>query len=223
MDRTLLRRGLPCLVAAAAVSALASATPAVADSGAPARPNGLIKTADHTGARDVVPVHAPLNATPSAAKKLTFTEQVQSQDQWCWAATGSSIERTLGGKATQRQFCAAGKDSSASYCPNEGAEIDEIVHAFQGTGYKAENANGAITFAAVVGQIDAGIPHLTGIYWTSGGGHANVIYGYDSTNKSIMVGDPWPEYQRYQTWAYSRYRTNGQFTWGDTIVNIAKA
>ena len=188
------------------------------------RPTGLIKTQTHTQVREVAPVAGTAStvAVSAASKQLNYTQQVQQYNQWCWAADGSSIEQALGGTASQAQFCAAGKGTSAGYCPNQAAQIYEIVRGFRGTGFSAQDAGGPIGFSSVVSQIDAGILNLTGIYWTSGGGHAEVIYGYDSANQSIMVGDPWPTYQRYQTWNYNQYRSNGQFCWNDTIVNIRK-
>ncbi|WP_026425670.1 papain-like cysteine protease family protein [Actinokineospora inagensis] len=218
MDRQILRRGV-LAVPTVALAMVCVVSPAVADS---SLPNGLIKTGDHIGVvKEIVPTRAAMTA-PMVAKKLTYTQQVQQQDNWCWAATGASIERSLGGTATQRTFCAAGKGAQPGYCPNEGAEIPEIVRGFQGTGFQAQDAGGTVSYATIVGQIDAGSPSLTGIYWTSGGGHAEVIYGYDQANKTILLGDPWPSYQRYQTWAYNRYLSNAQFQWGDTIVNITK-
>ncbi|KZB82958.1 papain-like cysteine protease family protein [Amycolatopsis regifaucium] len=192
--------------------------------GAGDRPSGLIQTQTHTQVREVTPVAgtATTVAASAASKQLNYTQQVQQYNQWCWAADGSSIERSQGGTASQAQFCAAGKGTSAGYCPNQAAQIPEIVRGFRGTGFSAQDAGGPIGFASVVSQIDSGILNLTGIYWTSGGGHAEVIYGYDSTNQSIMVGDPWPSYQRYQTWNYNQYRSNAQFRWNDTIVNIRK-
>ncbi|MER6670278.1 papain-like cysteine protease family protein [Amycolatopsis japonica] len=197
---------------------------ALAQSGDGDRPSGLIKTRTHTQVREIAPVAgtATTVAATAASKQLNYTQQVQQYNQWCWAADGSSIERSMGGTATQAQFCAAGKGTSAGYCPNQPAQIYEIVRGFRGTGFSAQDAGGPIGFSSVVSQIDAGILNLTGIYWTSGGGHAEVIYGYDSANQSIMVGDPWPTYQRYQTWNYNQYRSNGQFRWNDTIVNIRK-
>ncbi|WP_156892907.1 papain-like cysteine protease family protein [Actinokineospora enzanensis] len=221
MDRTTIRRGLPAVIAAAAAITavvLPSTGSASAASGAQARPNGLIKTAEHTEVKEIAPWRASLDAAPLAAKKLTYTQQVQTQDQWCWAADGSSIERSLGGTASQQQFCAAGKGR----CVNQGAQISEIVRGFQGTGFNAQDAGGPVSFATITKQIDAGSPQLTGIYWTSGGGHAEVIYGYDSSNQTIYIGDPWPSYQRYQTWNLTQYRSNSQFRWNDTIVNIRK-
>ncbi|UMO99750.1 papain-like cysteine protease family protein [Amycolatopsis sp. EV170708-02-1] len=214
------------LATGAAVFALSMlpATASAQSGGDGDRPSGLIQTETHTQVREIAPAAgaAMTVAATSASKQLNYTQQVQQYDQWCWAADGSSIERSMGGTASQAQFCAAGKGTSAGYCPNQPAQIYEIVRGFRGTGFSAQDAGGPIGFSSVVSQIDAGILNLTGIYWTSGGGHAEVIYGYDSANQSIMVGDPWPTYQRYQTWNYNQYRSNGQFRWNDTIVNIRK-
>ncbi|HET6288355.1 MAG TPA: hypothetical protein VFG15_16615, partial [Amycolatopsis sp.] len=91
------------------------------------RPHGLIQTQTHTQVREVAPVAgtAMTVAATSAAKQLNYTQQVQQYNQWCWAADGSSIERAMGGTATQAQFCAAGKGTSAGYCPNQPAQIPE--------------------------------------------------------------------------------------------------
>ncbi len=224
MDRKPIRRGLPCVVAVAATltASVVFSSPAVA-AGDQATPNGLIKTQEHTQVKEISPVGtAALSVAPLASKRLNYTQQVQQQNQWCWAATGASIEATLGVTVSQQAFCAAGKGSSSGYCPNQPAQIPEIVRGFRGTGFNAQDAGGPISFASITKQIDAGIPHLTGIYWTSGGGHAEVIYGYDTANQSILIGDPWPTYQRYQTWNYTQYRSNARFRWNDTIVNIAK-
>ncbi len=223
MDRKTIRRSLPCLVSVTLALATVLSPTASASTGDQSTPNGLIRTEEHTQVREIEPPGgAPLGSAPLASKRLTYTQQVQQQDQWCWAATGASIERTLGVTVSQATFCAAGKNASPGWCPNEGAEIPEIVDGFNGTGFNAEDANGPISYESVTKQIDAGIPHLTGIYWSSGGGHAEVVYGYDTANQTMLIGDPWPSYQRYQTWNYTQYRRNARFTWGDTIVNITK-
>ncbi len=214
------------LATGAAVFALSMlpATALAQPDGSGDRPSGLIQTQTHHQVREIAPVAGTATTVSAtmASKQLNYSQQVQQYNQWCWAADGSSIEKSQGGTATQAQFCAAGKGSSAGYCPNQAAQISEIVRGFRGTGFSAQDAGGPIGFNSVVSQVDSGILNLTGIYWTSGGGHAEVIYGYDSTNQSIMVGDPWPTYQRYQTWNYNQYRSNAQFRWNDTIVNIRK-
>ena len=49
-----------------------------------------------------------------------------------------------------------------------------------------------------------------------------MIYGYDDSNKTLNIGDPWPSYQRYQTMAYNDYLSNDKFRWAMTITDIHK-
>ncbi|GAB3146961.1 papain-like cysteine protease family protein [Amycolatopsis sp. NPDC004378] len=212
------RKRLGLLLACGAAATLALAPQAAAATPAPV-PNGLVLThplADNS--------HFKLGAAAQAATaavSLDYSQQVQQNDEWCWAADGASIEQFHGASTSQEEFCAAGKGTSPGYCPNEAAQIDEIVNGFHGTGFSGQSAGGAVSFATIRQQIDAGNPALTGIYWTAGGGHAEVIYGYDAANQSMNVGDPWPTYQRYRTQSYNDYLRNSEFTWGDTVVGIA--
>ncbi|SEP39274.1 papain-like cysteine protease family protein [Amycolatopsis saalfeldensis] len=226
MDYRSTRRAVRAVVATGATALALAMLPAsaFAQSGGDAnRPNGLEKTGTHTQVRTIAPLGAASSAhAMPASKQLDYSQQVQQNDEWCWAADGSSIEQSQGGSASQEEFCAAGKGAQVGNCLNEAAQISEIVQGFQGTGFSAQDAGGPISYNSIMQQVDGGILNLTGIYWTSGGGHAEVIYGYDSSNQSIMLGDPWPSYQRYQTWDYSQYQRNAQFTWNDTVVNIRK-
>ncbi len=71
------------------------------------------------------------------------------------------------------------------------------------------------------GQIDSGRPIETGIYWTAGGGHAQVIYGYDPSTQAISYGDPWPTSPRYSEMYYSSYVSNSQFQWGQALSGMS--
>ncbi|WP_329056169.1 hypothetical protein OG738_21405 [Amycolatopsis sp. NBC_01488] len=222
LDKKLMGMALTCGVAVTTVTlALCPAAGAATmDGHAAPVPNGLILThplADNS--------HFKLGTAgvraARAAVSLDYSQQVQQNDEWCWAADGASIEQFHGASTSQEDFCAAGKGTTPGYCPNEAAQIDEIVNGFHGTGFSAESAGGAVSYSTITRQIDAGDPALTGIYWTSGGGHAEVIYGYDASNQSMDVGDPWPTYQRYRTQSYDSYLQNSDFTWGDTVVGIA--
>ncbi|MCP2257136.1 Peptidase_C39 like family protein [Streptoalloteichus tenebrarius] len=186
-------------------------------------PNGLVLThplSDNSHLR--LDESTRTVAAGPAERTLNFQEQVQQQTNWCWAATGVSIEQFHGAATSQAEFCAAGKGTSAGNCPNQGGTIPEIVRGFQRTGFSARSAGGAVSFATITSQIDAGTPMLAGIYWTQGGGHAEVIYGYDSSNQTLNVADPWPTYQRYRTQSYNSFLRNQQFTWGDTVTNISR-
>ncbi|WP_020665138.1 papain-like cysteine protease family protein [Amycolatopsis benzoatilytica] len=225
MDYRPSRRTVRITVATGAAALAVALLPGAAfaqSNGDANRPNGLAMSATHTQVREIRPLGNRAARALPASKQLDYSQQVQQNDEWCWAADGSSIEQSQGGSASQEDFCAAGKGTASGSCPNEAAQISEIVQGFQGTGFSAQDANGPISYASIQNQVDSGILNLTGIYWTSGGGHAEVIYGYDSSNNSIMVGDPWPTYQRYQTWDYDQYQSNSQFRWNDTVVNIRK-
>ncbi|MCU1681279.1 MAG: hypothetical protein JWQ81_2018 [Amycolatopsis sp.] len=214
--KTVVRAGIIC-GAALFASALAAPLATAQTANGPATPNGLIGT---HAAQDHSTLRTAANPRATGRTQLNYAQQVQKNDEWCWAADGSSIEQFHGASTTQSQFCAAGKGTSVGNCPNQAAEIDEIVNGFENTGFNATNANGPISFNSVQQQINNGTPALTGIYWTSGGGHAEVIYGYDASNSTLNLGDPWPTYQRYQTSTYNNYLRNNRFTWQDTIVNI---
>jgi hypothetical protein len=220
-SRSAVRAGIVCGAAlfAAALAAPVAGAQTTQDVGTGAAPSGLVVThqlPDNSAKR--------VGAAPRAlkAKALNYTQQVQKNNQWCWAADGSSIEQFHGAATTQAQFCGAGKGTQAGNCPNQPAEIYEIVRGFRGTGFNATDAGGSISWASVQRQIDNGTPALTGIYWTSGGGHAEVIYGYDTANSTLNVGDPWPSYQRYQTSTYNNYLRNSRFSWADTVVDITR-
>ncbi|SHG25620.1 papain-like cysteine protease family protein [Streptoalloteichus hindustanus] len=211
-------------VVATAVALAPSAGAETPEAPANQAPHGLVLThplSDNSHLR-VEESAAPAFAGGAPERTLSFTEQVQQKNQWCWAATGVSIEQFHGARTSQAQFCAAGKGTSAGNCPNQPGTMSEILRGFHGTGFSASSTGGAVSFDTITQQIDDGAPMLVGIYWTQGGGHAEVIYGYDSANKSLNVADPWPTYQRYRTQSYNSFLRNQQFTWGDTVVDIAK-
>ncbi|MCR6489780.1 hypothetical protein M8542_43910 [Amycolatopsis sp. OK19-0408] len=221
LDRKAFGMALACCAAVTAATLALAPTAGAATPGGPAAPvpNGLTLT--HPLKDNSHFKLAAAGRAATAAVSLDYSQQVQQNDEWCWAADGASIEQFHGASTSQEDFCAAGKGTMPGYCPNEAAQIDEIVNGFHGTGFSADSAGGAVSYSAITQQIDAGNPALTGIYWTSGGGHAEVIYGYDAANQSMDVGDPWPTYQRYRTQSYNDYLQNSEFTWGDTVVDIA--
>ncbi len=80
--------------------------------------------------------------------------------------------------------------------------------------------SGYLRYATVQGEIDAGRPVETRIQWSSGGGHMNVLYGYDSGNNWLYWGDPWPSNYRYNWGDYNYYVSNGSFSWTHSLYRI---
>lgn len=165
---------------------------------------------------------APSASPAFAARNLGISMQVQQQDQWCWVASGNTIATYLGHGTDQNTFCDLARGYPTSYqCPNQPGYLSWDQNAFSQLGLSpGYDAGGAISWSTVTSNIDANHPMETGIGWTSGGGHAEVIYGYDAASQSMYFGDPWPSDTRYNLMSYNAYRSNGQFYWMDTLYNV---
>jgi hypothetical protein len=164
----------------------------------------------------------PATAAPEAATTLSISQLVQEQNQWCWAASGLTIARFLGygSSVSQNTFCDYSRGYPAgSQCPNQPGELTYVQRGYQALGLRPGTVTGALSLASVQSEIGARRPIETGIYWTAGGGHAQVIYGYD-TSGLVYYGDPWPSSQRYSAMAHSSYVRNGQFQWAQSLYRI---
>ncbi|MFF7245693.1 papain-like cysteine protease family protein [Embleya sp. NPDC008237] len=178
-------------------------------------------------------VAAPLKVTPDApaashagygSAQLAFTELTQVQNQWCWAGTGLSVARYLGrGLSTsQNTFCDYARGLPAGYpCPNQPGELSDVQRAWTRLGLTPGRITGTLDFGTVASSIDANSPIEVGIYWTSGGGHANVLYGYDSDYGTLMYADPWPASPRYGEMDYDSYVSNYEFQWAESLYGEA--
>ncbi|RJQ78243.1 hypothetical protein D5S17_13485 [Pseudonocardiaceae bacterium YIM PH 21723] len=166
------------------------------------------------------------NPQPGGAKVLQFKQLKQEQDQWCWAASGLSIAQYLGkgGNVSQNQFCNLSRGYSQNgQCPNEAGYFDWVQKGYRAIGLGAGTVAGdKLSFDTVKQEIDGNRPIETGIYWTSGGGHAQVIYGYDAASTKLSYGDPWPQSTTYSEMSYQSYVSNGQFRWGDALYRIGQ-
>ncbi|AEW99700.1 papain-like cysteine protease family protein [Streptantibioticus cattleyicolor] len=161
-------------------------------------------------------------ATVHPAGQLNFNELAQEQDEWCWDATGLSVAQFLGHGADvdQNTFCDYARGlSPGDPCPNQPGELTDVQAGWSGTGMSnvGSVADGALDFQTVARSIDAGSPVEVGISWTSGGGHANVLYGYDASSGQLLYADPWPSNPRYGEMDYNSYVSNGEFTWDQSL------
>lgn len=162
------------------------------------------------------------SAGVASATELPIQQEVQEQNQWCWAASGLTIAKFLGkGNVSQNEFCNLARNlPRGSRCPNQPGYLEWDQTAFRKLGISPGQVTGPLSFQSVVTEIDGRRPIETGIYWTSGGGHAQVIYGYDSGTQTISYGDPWPSSPRYGEMRHSSYVSNGQFRWGQALSRI---
>ncbi|WP_280432689.1 papain-like cysteine protease family protein, partial [Nocardia brasiliensis] len=82
-------------------------------------------------------------------------------------------------------------------------------------------AGAPLSMTKVVDEISANRPILTGIAWAAGGGHAQVIYGFDVDAGTITYGDPWPSSRRSVTQAIDSYTQNADWVWFGEDYGIA--
>ncbi|MYR42351.1 papain-like cysteine protease family protein [Streptomyces sp. SID5910] len=153
---------------------------------------------------------------------LNISMQEQENTNWCWSASGNTIASWFGYKYTQTQFCnAAFGRAQGGSCPNDQATLEDDQTAFRWMGLSPGTVtSGVISYNAVQQQIDAKRPMMARIQWSSGGGHAEVLYGYDTSKSWVYWGDPWPDDYRYNWATYDYYRSNSDFSWTHTLYGI---
>ncbi|MEV7003924.1 papain-like cysteine protease family protein [Streptomyces sp. NPDC093982] len=155
-------------------------------------------------------------------KRVPINMQKQVQNQWCWDASGLTIAKYWGFTGyNQRDFCRLAATGRWVDCNNRPATLEDMANGLARMGIASSgNSMGRPSFAEVTRQIDAGRPFGVRFGWHSGGGHMNVIYGYDRGSNMIAVGDPWPNTQTYTWWNYNSYSNNSRFEWTHSRINI---
>ncbi|MFF4603654.1 papain-like cysteine protease family protein [Streptomyces sp. NPDC001339] len=165
------------------------------------------------------------SSAASGRVSLNISMQKQVQDQWCWDASGLTIAKFWGyNQYSQDDFCRLAAKNSSLSCQNQPATLDDMANAWAGMGL-SNTGNGLsrnASFSETGNEISGGRPFATRIGWNSGGGHMNVIYGYDPSSHTVAVGDPWPSTQTYTWWNYDEYVNNSSFRWTHSRIGIHK-
>lgn len=145
----------------------------------------------------------------------------QEKTQWCWAASGLTIAKYHGYGSTQADFCTRSQPYYG--CDNKPATLDDMARGWSslGMGHPGSGLNSAATFNQVYTDVKASHPIGARIGWTSGGGHMNVVYGFDTSNNTIAVADPWPDTTTYTWWNYNDYVSNSSSKWTHSRIGIS--
>jgi Papain-like cysteine protease AvrRpt2 len=122
-----------------------------------------------------------------ASKQLAFDMQTQTQSNWCWAATATSVSHFYWFLSTWTQCLVANGELGRSDCCNSSVPsacnvpwyLDRVLTRTN----NFVSITGPVTFQQVRDEIDAGRLVGARIGWSGGGGHFMVIYGY-----SLVVG-----------------------------------
>ncbi|GAA0354292.1 hypothetical protein GCM10010319_34360 [Streptomyces blastmyceticus] len=160
---------------------------------------------------------------PTGRKALDISMQKQVKDQWCWDATGLTIANFWGyTRYNQYDFCRLAAQNNRLDCNNRPATLGDMANALRNMGFRSSGNDlyRNASFGETRTEIANGRPFAVRIGWNSGGGHMNVVYGYDSTSNMIAVGDPWPTTKTYTWWNYSAYSGNNSFRWTHTRTGI---
>ncbi|MFG1798393.1 papain-like cysteine protease family protein [Nocardia sp. NPDC049149] len=213
------KRIAPVIVAVMATVLLghanSAAAPAPDEKDFSGRPAGLKIT---TG----LPAVMEPRAAASGSRTLWYFQRVQEFNQWCWAADGASIANYHGRAINQNEYCKLVHGvGPKGKCPNENASLEEVATAFGKLGFNA-SVGSPFSMATIADEISSNRPILTGIAWAAGGGHAQVIYGYDADAGTITYGDPWPSAQRRVTQTLTSYTQNSQWIWFGEDYRIMK-
>ncbi|MEU7136595.1 papain-like cysteine protease family protein [Streptomyces sp. NPDC046261] len=158
----------------------------------------------------------------SAYDDITMYKQEKSQ--WCWAASGLTIAKYQGYGSTQTDFCnRAAKHDPYLSCDNQPATLQDMAYAWGdlGMSHTGTGLSRAASFSEVHTDVNAARPLGARIGWNSGGGHMNVVYGYDTSNNTIGVADPWPDTNTYTWWNYNDYVSNSSFKWTHSRIGIS--
>ncbi|MFF4741152.1 papain-like cysteine protease family protein [Streptomyces sp. NPDC001262] len=161
--------------------------------------------------------------TAHAGAYDSINMQKQEQSQWCWDASGNTIASWWGYNYSQTDFCNLANRATGVSCANQPATPNDIAGAWRLMGFANTGTlqYSAASFDQTHTEVDASRPFLARIGWKSGGGHFNVIYGYDETNNTIAVADPWPATQTYTWWNYNDYVSNSSFNWTHTQIGVS--
>ena len=162
------------------------------------------------------------------SKQLSFNMQLQTQSNWCWAATSTSVSHYYWWFSPWMQCTVAnaelGRNDACNSPVPAGANVPWYLDKALTRTNNFVSITGAATFQQVRNEIDAGRPVGARIGWNGGGGHFMVIYGYSLIagttyfdiddpiygKSHLTVNDFSTNYQGSGTWTHT-YFTKSYF------------
>ncbi len=155
-----------------------------------------------------------------SSKKLAFNMELQTENNWCWAATATSVSHFYWPISTWTQCLVASNGLSLSCCD------DPVPGACDVPWYLAKaleitknfvSVTGPVSFQTIRDEIDAGRPVGARVGWSGGGGHFMVIYGYSLVGNVEYFDIDDPIYGKsHLTVADFSNNYQGTGTWTDT-------
>jgi Papain-like cysteine protease AvrRpt2 len=156
-----------------------------------------------------------------SSKQLAFNMQAQTQSNWCWAATATSVSHFYWLLSAWTQCLVANGELGLSNCCNSSVPAACNVPWYLDRALTRTNnfvsITGQVTFQQVRDEIDAERPVGARIGWSGGGGHFMVIYGYSTVAGTDYFDIDDPIYGKSHL-AVSEFANNyqGSGTWTHT-------
>lgn len=193
-------------------------------------PNALVAGKQAILAGGLAPVGAAAapaggsGAVAPGAGSLAFAMQTQLQNNWCWAATATSVSLFYNSTSTWTQCSVANNTltlPSGTNCCMNGADAAcdipwYLDRALTTTGNFQDVRSGTVGFADVVSLTAAGTPLATRVGWSGGGGHFVVLHGWKKVSSGAEFVDVADPFYGTSTIPYgdfvSRYRSTGSWT-----------
>ncbi len=163
-----------------------------------------------------------------ASKQLAFDMQAQTQSNWCWAATATSVSHFYWLWSTWSQCGVANAELGHGDCCHASVPSHCNVAWYLDRSLTRTNnfvsITGQVAFSQIQAEIDAGRPVGARVGWSGGGGHFMVIYGYSRVlgteyfdiddpiygKSHLSVADFASSYQGSGTWTHT-YFTKSYF------------
>ncbi len=158
--------------------------------------------------------------------KLNMTDRRQEKTNWCWAAVVLMVIDYLNSwepLPSQSDIVTTLKGSAV----NEGATDSEVTSVLGWYMVSTTYTPTAIQFSTIKNMLSGWYsPIAVGIRWSnSGGGHAQIIYGYEENNdiyQGVYVLDPKMSGTQRSYYNFSDYCNNSTFYWNATWYNNKK-
>ena len=130
------------------------------------------------------------------SRQLSFTMQLQTQSNWCWAATSTSVSHFYWFLSHWTQCSVASAELGRTDCCNatvpSGCNVPWYLDRALTRTDNFVRITGPASFADVCSEIDAGRPVGARVGWSGGGGHFMCIYGYSTFlgQQYVDIDDP---------------------------------
>jgi hypothetical protein len=158
----------------------------------------------------------PGGSPPPVSLSLPVPFFMQQTQEWCWAASIQMVSQFYGVSLSQCGILSTELNIDCcsfvgSACVQPAPTIATIQAALRYfANVKSAEIGRPLSFAEVVAQISGGHPVIA-VYESQFSGHVVVIFGYNSSNKTLAINDP-----IFGSFANVPY--GASFTYGGTLI-----